>query len=155
MPYIAHYDEPWYPYGYTTKERYPQYDKRYGLTYYARPRLPPAYFTKGYQFYQDAMNSWMRELEQENKDYWDTQSRFNHIKLFKPVQSLGEHRIPVYYSFDEYKKKANKYTLRKRKEILARIKNNRQKAIKKRIELNKKRALQKRKNVLARKLNKY
>lgn len=155
MPYISHSDEPWYPYGYITKERFQHYDPHNGLYYEARPRLPPAYFTKGYKFYQDAMNSWMRDLEQENKDYWERQSKFNHRKLFKSVQSMGEHRIPIYYTYDEFKKKANKYTLRKRSEIKARIERNRQQAIRKRIELNRQRALRKRKIVLARKLNKY
>lgn len=162
MPYIAHPDEPWFPYGYITKERFPQYDKHYGLTYYARPRLPPAYFTKGYKFYQDAMNSWMKDLEQENKDYWERQSKFNHRKLFKPVQFMGEHRIPIYYTYTEFKKKANKYALRKRKEIFARIEINRQQALQKRrqiirdrIERNRQQAIKKRKIILARKLNKY
>ena len=36
MPYISHSDEPWYPYGYITKERFPYYDKRYGLYYRGR-----------------------------------------------------------------------------------------------------------------------
>ena len=162
MPFIAHSDEPWYPYGYITKERFQHYDKHYGLYYEARPRLPPAYFTKGYKFYQDAMNSWMKDLEQENKDYWERQSKFNHRKLFKPVQYMGEHRIPVYYTYTEFKKKANKYALRKRKEIFARIEQNRQQALQKRrqiirdrIERNRQQALRKRKIILARKLNKY
>lgn len=155
MPYISHSDEPWYPYGYITKERFQQYDPHNGLTYYARPRLPPAYFTKGYAFYQDAMNSWMKELERENKDYWESQSKFNHRKLFKPMQYMGEHRIPIYYSYIDFLKKANKYTLRKRKALLAKIKANRKQAIKKRIELNRQRAIKKRKIILSRKLNKY
>lgn len=146
MPFIAHFDEPWYPYGYVTKER--PYQEQ-------RPRLPPAYFTKGFAFYQDNMNSWMRDLERENKEYWERQSKFNHRKLFKPMQFMGNHRIPIYYDFNQFKRKANKYAIRKRKEILARIANNRQLAIRRRIELNKQRALQKRKIVLARKLNKY
>ena len=162
MPYISHSDEPWYPYGYITKERFQHYDPHNGLYYEARPRLPPAYFTKGYAFYQDAMNSWMKELEEENKDYWARQSKFNHRKLFKPVQSMGEHRIPIYYTYTEFKKKANKYALRKRKAILAKIEQNRQQAIAKRkeiirqrIERNRQQALRKRKIILARKLNKY
>lgn len=171
MPYISHADEPWYPYGYVTKDRFTKRDfvKRSDGSYYytepynyARPRLPPAYFTKGYAFYQDAMNSWMKELEEENKDYWARQSKFNHKKLFKPMSFMGEHRIPIYYSYTDFLKKANKYALRKRKAILARIENNRQQAIERRrqiirarIERNRQQAQRKRKIILARKLNKY
>lgn len=146
MPYIAHENEPWYPYGYITKER-PYQDQR--------PRLPPPYFTQGYAFYQSWMNDWMRDLERENKRHWDMMSKFNHRKLFKPVQYMGSHRVPIYYNFTEFKQKANKYAARKRKAILAKIEQNRQQVIRKRIELNRQKAIQRRKFIVARKLNKY
>ncbi len=116
MPWITKGD-PWNPYSYMTKR--------------GRPRLPPNYFTKGYGFYQNAMNSWMRDLHRENAEYWKRQSKFNKRRIWKPVESLGEHRIPIYYNYQDWKKKAYKQAL-----------------IRRRIYLNKKRALEKRKYLL-------
>lgn len=113
MPYIDPLRDPWDPYNYVTKQ--------------GRPRLPPAYFTHGYKMYQDQMANWMRELEDENNLYWQNMSKYNKKKLYKPIQYMGEYRIPIYYNYTDWLKKAKKYALRKRK-----------------IYLNKKRALTKR-----------
>lgn len=101
MPYIYEGADPWNPYVYVTKQ--------------GRPRLPPNYFTKGYAFYQQHMNAWMNDLQRENDEYWKMQSKYNKRKLYKPVTSLGEHRIPIYYNYTDYLKKARKYALIKRK----------------------------------------
>lgn len=143
MPWIETPPDPSYPYLYFNKS----------LT---RPRLPPFYFKRGYAFYQQHMDSWMKDLERENKEYWRNQSRYNKRKIFKPMlQTLGEYRVPIYYTYPEFVKKANKYSLRKRNEIKANIEKNRQQAIRKRIELNRQRAIKKRKFILSKKLNKF
>lgn len=143
MPWIETPPDPSYPYLYFNKSR-------------TRPRLPPFYFKRGYAFYQQHMDSWMKDLERENKEYWRNQSRYNGRKLFKPMrQTLGDYRVPIYYTYPEFIKKANKYQQRQYKAIRQRIENNRQAAIKKRIELNRQRAIQKRRIYLARGINKF
>lgn len=166
MPWIINYKEPghiysdshgWYPYGYRTKDRYWDYDKSRGAFQYSRPRLPPKYFTKGWNFYKEAMDDWMRNLERENKDRYKALSRFNKREI-RPKSleiELGKDGMPLYYNYSEFLNKAKKYALRKRRKILARIEQNRQQAIRRRIEINRQKAIQARKIILARKLNKY
>lgn len=144
MPWINNpYNDPSFPYGFVTKQR--PYQEQ-------RPRLPPWYFTKGFAFYQDRMNDWMRDLERENKEYWERQSKFNHRKLFKPMQYMGQHRIPIYYDYAQFKRKANKYTLRKLNATRQRIAQNKLRAqIKRRGII----AAQQRKAIVKYGLNKY
>lgn len=143
MPWIETPPDPSYPYLYFNKS----------LT---RPRLPPFYFKHGYAFYQQHMNSWMKDLERENEEYWRNQSRYNGRKIFKPMrQTLGDYRVPIYYTYPEFINKARKYQLRNYNQIRAKIELNRKQAIRKRIEINRKRAIKRRKFIVARGLNKY
>lgn len=148
MPWIVDPPDPSYPWGYATKERYTRrYLDRYPSGYeawktetYARPRLPPWYFDKGYAFYKERMDSWMRQLERENKEYWERQSKFNGRKLYKSLQQTLGTMLPVYYTYPEFLAKAKKYTLRKRRQLL----------LKRKIEANRQQAQLKRKLFLRR-----
>lgn len=167
MPFIAHEDDPWYPYGYRTKERYvrKEYktfpDGNGGWTEwidYSRPRLPPNYFTKGYKFYSKEMNRWMKQLERDRNDYYDRWSKQAGRTIYpKSLENYyGIDMVPVYYSYTDFLKKSAKYAKRRRAKLLAEIAKKRQDAIvRRRIYLNKQAAIAKRKLIVARGLNKY
>lgn len=161
MPWIINYKEPghwysgshgWIRHGYRTKDRFSRKEYKTfsdgtgGWTEwitYSRPRLPPKYFTKGYKFYQEEMNDWMRDLERErNEDYARKSKKAGRTIRPPSLENYyGIDSIPVYYSYSEFLDKARKYALRKRKKILT----------KKRIQRNKEIAQYRRQLILARK----
>lgn len=167
MPFIAHEDDPWYPYGYRTKDRFVRkeyktfYDGNGGWTEwidYSRPRLPPNYFTKGYKFYQKEMNRWMKSLERDRNADFQRKSRVagRTIRPWNLENYYGQDAIPVYYTYTQFLKKSAKYAKRRRANLLAQIAQKRQDAIiRRRIYLNKQAAIAKRKQIVARGLNKY
>lgn len=142
MPWLFDYNQPghwysgsngWTREGYRTKNRFvrKEYktwsDGTNGWTEwidYSRPRLPPNYFTRGYKFYQDEMNDWMRDLERKrNADYANRSKRAGRTIRPRSLENYyGVDMIPVYYTYPEFVKKARKYAQRKRQQILTKRK---------------------------------
>lgn len=143
MPWIEQRDDPSYPYAYSSK---PKYDGGI-LIQQPRLRLPHYYFDKGYNYYSRQMKLWYKDLERQGllnrKKYYPkfNNDDENYRALVYNRKWNLQHpapETPIFYSWTEYKRKANKYTYRKRQQYLIkqRIDQNRQQAIAKRKRLN-------------------
>lgn len=144
MPWIDNSrNDPSFPYGYVTK---PKYKRSWQAKYsdgtvvwksemVSRPRLPPWYFDKGYEFYKERMDPFMEMYRPKPQAYRNP----NTGKIFykTPAFNPDSPDVPVYYTYLQFKKKAEKYARQRRQQVL----------IRKRIEANKQKALAKRRRL--------